>query len=280
MKFEIQTGMKAETRRPKAERNPKAEARTGQPVIIGGEAPRTLNSDFGFRPSFGLRISAFGFRAPSGRAAFTLIELLIVIAIIAILAAMVIPISGAVNRSKIRAKARVELEQVATAIELYKAKLGHYPPDNPFNPATNQLYFELLGTAFTNGVYVTLDGSAHVNAADLGPIFGLNNSGNPKVGGIINNSQGVVGDEGRVATAFLNGLKPGEVATIQSPSADIVKVLVAAVPTPNPTWLNTISYVSSNPTNNPNSYDLWVDVLISGKTNRLSNWNKEPITVP
>src|SRR6185369_12714744 len=70
-------------------------------------------------------------------AGFTLIELLIVIAIIAIPAAMVIPISGAVNRNKIRAKARVELEQVATAIELYKSKLGHYPPDNPGNPWTN-----------------------------------------------------------------------------------------------------------------------------------------------
>ena len=39
--------------------------------------------------------------------------------------------------------------------------------------------------------------------------------------------------------------------------------------------VNTIRYVSSNPTNNPNSYDLWVDVLIGGKTNRISNWNKD-----
>src|SRR4051812_16686378 len=69
---------------------------------------------------FGLRASTFG---------FTLIELLIVIAIMAILAAMVIPISGAVNRNKIKAKARGQLELVATWIDLYKAKLGHYPPD-------------------------------------------------------------------------------------------------------------------------------------------------------
>src|SRR5689334_8647828 len=98
--------------------------------------------------------------------AFTLIELLIVISIMAILAAMIIPISGAVSRNRIKAKARTELEQVATGIELYKAKLGHYPPDNPGKPSTNQLYFELLGATVTNmfgqNFYVTLDGSAAV----------------------------------------------------------------------------------------------------------------------
>jgi hypothetical protein len=33
-------------------------------------------------------------------------------------------------------------------------------------------------------------------------------------------------------------------------------------------------YNSSNPTNNPNGYDLWIDLSISGKTNRISNWNR------
>jgi hypothetical protein len=43
--------LKSEGRNPKAERRPKAEGRNLEP----------LNSDFGFRASFGLRISAFGF---------------------------------------------------------------------------------------------------------------------------------------------------------------------------------------------------------------------------
>jgi prepilin-type N-terminal cleavage/methylation domain-containing protein len=213
-----------------------------------------------------------------GRNAFSLIELLIVIAIIALLAAMVIPISGAVSRSKIRAKARVELERVATAIDLYKAKLGHYPPDNVGNPATNQLYFELLGTTFANGVYTTLDGSAQVRAASLLSVFGANPNGSPRVAGFINCTQGGVSDEGRVATPFLIGLKPDEVATIVS-GADNVKLLVAGVPSPAGR-LNTVAYVSSNPTNNPTTYDLWIDVVLSGKTNRLSNWSKEAVTLP
>jgi hypothetical protein len=34
--------------------------------------------------------------------------------------------------------------------------------------------------------------------------------------------------------------------------------------------------VSTNPTNNPGSFDLWIDVLYGGKTNRISNWSKDP----
>jgi prepilin-type N-terminal cleavage/methylation domain-containing protein len=211
------------------------------------------------------------------RPAFTLIELLVVIAVIAVLAAMIIPITGAVNRNKLRAKARVELERVATGIDLYKAKMGHYPPDNPGNPATNQLYFELLGTTFTNGIYTTLDGSALVKAADLGTVFG--GSPTPRVGGFMNTTQGGGSDESRSASAYLKGLKPDEVALIYTNSGDTVKILVAGVPPP-PNALNNISYVSSNPTNNPNSYDLWVDIVISGKTNRISNWNSQIMVLP
>src|ERR1700751_3501851 len=75
--------------------------------------------------------------------AFTLIELLVVIAVISLLAAMIFPITGAVTRNRIRSRARTELEKVVTAIEVYKSKLGHYPPDNPDNATVNQLYYEL-----------------------------------------------------------------------------------------------------------------------------------------
>jgi hypothetical protein len=39
--------------------------------------------------------------------------------------------------------------------------------------------------------------------------------------------------------------------------------------------VNPFSYNSVNPTHNPNSYDLWVDLVIGGKTNRISNWSKQ-----
>jgi prepilin-type N-terminal cleavage/methylation domain-containing protein len=212
----------------------------------------------------------FGSKARRG---FTLIELLIVIAIIAILAAMIIPVTGAVNRTKIKSKAHTELERIATSIELYKAKLGHYPPDNPNNPALNQLYFELVGTTITNGTYVTLDGAAQVSVAALPMVFGS------WVGGFINTSRTGAGDESRPAGRFLDSLKPDESITITSPPPNLTKLLVAAVPAPVG-YINYFSYVSSNPTNNPNSFDLWVDVVINGKTNRINNWSRQPVILP
>ena len=56
---------KSETRRPKAERNPKAEIRI-QSHFSGVVAHRlTLFQDFGFRPSFGFRVSVFRFQGRS-----------------------------------------------------------------------------------------------------------------------------------------------------------------------------------------------------------------------
>jgi hypothetical protein len=155
--------------------------------------------------------------------------------------------------------------------------MGHYPPDTPGNPGTNQLYFELLGTTFTNNIYTTLDGSAVVAASKLATDFRSIPAG--AVGGIVNTSQGSSGDEGRSASAFLQGLKPGQVATIDNSGGNLVKILISSVPN-SANRLNTICYVSSSPTNNPNSYDLWVDVMINGITNRISNWNKDPIINP
>src|SRR5690242_16221723 len=124
-------------------KNPKVVSRKAESEKAGKRKPEEMRSaEWGVRngaagfPLF--RFRAFRFSAPG----FTLIELLIVISIMAILAAMIIPISGAVSRNRIKAKARAELEQVATGIELYKAKLGAYPPDNPRDPSINQLYFE------------------------------------------------------------------------------------------------------------------------------------------
>ncbi|HWW00070.1 MAG TPA: prepilin-type N-terminal cleavage/methylation domain-containing protein [Candidatus Acidoferrum sp.] len=222
------------------------------------------------------RASGFTSRSTTG---FTLIELLVVIAVIAILAALIFPVTGAVNRAKIRSKARAELGEVQLGIDNYKAKLGHYPPDNPGLPTTNQLYFELLGTTNIGTaaapIYQTLDGSARVAASFLNADFG---SG---VSGFVNCTPAGGGDEGRFATPFLSGLKPGQIASM--PSDQNVKFIVCSVPSPNTATLGYLGagtltpfyYNSSNPTNNPGTYDLWVDVMVAGKTNRISNWNKE-----
>ena len=211
--------------------------------------------------------------------AFTLIELLIVIAIISILAALIIPVTGAVNRNKMRAKARTELTLVQMAIENYKTKMGHYPPDNPGLPSTNQLYFELLGCTNLGNGFATLDGSAQIQQTEFRQAFG------PGVSGFVNCVASTGGEEARQAGRFIPGdLKPAQVGSW--PTDPNVKALVSSIPwsDPNPsTWfwgvqgLNPFYYNSSNPTNNPGTFDLWVDVVIAGKVNRISNWSRDPI---
>ena len=64
---------------------------------------------------------------PTRQRAFTLIELLTVIAIIAILAAIIIPTVGGARNSAIRAKTKAQFGQWASAMELYRQEYGFYP---------------------------------------------------------------------------------------------------------------------------------------------------------
>lgn len=61
------------------------------------------------------------------RAAFTIIELLTVIAVIGILAAILIPTVSSVRRSAAKAKTKVQFSQWAAAIEAFRSEYGYYP---------------------------------------------------------------------------------------------------------------------------------------------------------
>ncbi len=63
----------------------------------------------------------------SGRPAFTLIELMAVITIIVILAALVIGSMGFVQDKQARSKAKVQVELLSKALEEYKLDTGSYP---------------------------------------------------------------------------------------------------------------------------------------------------------
>src|ERR1041384_646935 len=78
-------------------------------------------------------------------AAFTLIEMLVVISIIGILAALIIGVMPAVNEKQIRSKVSAEREAVESAIERYKLDKGFYPPDNTLFTNFPSLYYELQG---------------------------------------------------------------------------------------------------------------------------------------
>src|SRR6266496_2899891 len=96
-------------------------------------------------------------RAASG--AFTLIEMLVVIGIIGILAALIVGQASSSGAKKVQSRVRTELNQLVGAIESYHKKNGFYPPDHAKGSAmapwtTDQLtplYYELTGSEPPDG---------------------------------------------------------------------------------------------------------------------------------
>lgn len=65
------------------------------------------------------------------RRGFTLLELLVVIAVIGVLAALLFPTVGAARRSAQAARTKVQFTQWAAAIEAFRSEYGHYPAFDP-----------------------------------------------------------------------------------------------------------------------------------------------------
>jgi prepilin-type N-terminal cleavage/methylation domain-containing protein len=88
--------------------------------------------------------------------AFTLIEMLVVIAIIGILAGLVLYLGPTVHDSQKRKTVQAQMVQLDMIIEQYKAVKGYYPPTNPAatqdNAYLNTLYYELTGQALPSSV--------------------------------------------------------------------------------------------------------------------------------
>jgi prepilin-type N-terminal cleavage/methylation domain-containing protein len=219
------------------------------------------------------------------RPGFTLIELLVVISIMGILAGFVLAVLGGVARTKYINTASAELGQIQSALEDYKAKYGVYPPSNanPTGtyawPVTNsmvpQLYYELCGVTNNGTYFVTLDGSSQIKITDVQTAYG--------VGGFINCSKGS-GEEVAPARNFLLALKQNRIGSIQN-NGIATSNLLTSVHGPDSTYYPFgTSYPNVNPfryvypgINNPNSYDLWVQLVIGGKTNLVCNWSKQAI---
>jgi type II secretory pathway pseudopilin PulG len=82
-----------------------------------------------------------GFGARRGerryKVAFTLIELIVVVAIIVILVGLVLSIVGYVQKKAARARAETEIAAISAACESYKADNGIYPRDTTNNTTDN-----------------------------------------------------------------------------------------------------------------------------------------------
>ncbi len=223
------------------------------------------------------------------RSGFTLIELLVVIAVMAILAGFTLVVVGQIKKTEYVSTARAELTQIESALKDYNSKYGTYPPSNlNVSPLVNTLYYELSGVTVATGnngiqTYKTLDTACSIAQPNYKSAF---NAGGSSIDGILNCTQGA-GDDLKAARNFLPSLKPNRIGTSASPFSNGIAVtnLITAMQGPDTKYTPLgANYPDLNPfryqypgTNNPSSYDLWIQLVINGKTNLICNWTKTVI---
>jgi len=213
--------------------------------------------------------------------------MLVVISVIAILAALIFPVVASVKKQGILNRTRTEMEQIATALEGYKGKKGFYPPGNADtqNQALSSLYYELCGALYTNNppqYFQVLRGSEVISATDLGTLFALSQPFGVLNSSYVSNPQNNTEVQAAEAQRFLGPLRAGQSLLVQQGP---VQCSVLGVVQEGPLMfqgamgsggkINPWRYDPAG-TNNPNGYDLWVDITIGSKNYRVSNWSKTP----
>ncbi|MEY2409332.1 MAG: hypothetical protein QOF48_2002 [Verrucomicrobiota bacterium] len=181
----------------------------------------------------------------TSRRAFTLIEILVVIGIVALLAGLVVYLLPGITEKRVRGRVTAELEALKTIIGQYKEKTGFYPPDNSNNVALPPLFYELKAVE------------------PLGPQERIELN----IGGIAN-----AGGEGSTKTDFFPSLKPSGTNSITTNGA-VLWMLVVPYKGPGGD-INPWHYNSSNPQHNIDGYDLWAEVVIGDKTIVIGNWKE------
>lgn len=226
-------------------------------------------------------------------------EMLVVIGVIAILASMTVGVVSLAKTSSQEKRIEGQLNKLVTAIEQYKSKVGYYPPDHQLtgangqprfdsrgrplvNPVMNPLYYELSGVVVDiNAKTFTAVGDPIEHSLSPGQVtswFGAN--------GFQNSGR----DLASVPSVF-NGFKDSDYrlvdgSTINGSPAGSAKLLTVPVDwarqfeNSNPlgkTTLNVWKYNSSNPTNNPTTFDLWAEIPTINESGQfelkvIGNW--------
>jgi prepilin-type N-terminal cleavage/methylation domain-containing protein len=200
------------------------------------------------------------------RHAFTLIEMLVVIAIIGIVAALVINMNVTAQTKKKEAQVKGDAASLLLAINDYQSKLNFYPPDNPnvdsnvpgpiydAYAATNPLIYELTGATNNypaSGSILLFDGTN--TAPNFTTLFGR--------AGVNNANQ-----DAPPQNFFNSGPQPKEYAAYAGGFG--LEGLIVPVPISNdPTQTNFWHYDSSS-TNRHNlqSFDLWAEYISANKS--------------
>jgi prepilin-type N-terminal cleavage/methylation domain-containing protein len=108
--------------------------------------------------------------------AFTLVELLVVISIIAILAAMLLPVLAAVKKHALVVKAQLQVNDLATAIEGYDSAYGRFPVSTNAQIAASAANgdFTYGGTFQTNGgAYIVQNPATYTYQANNAEVIAI-----------------------------------------------------------------------------------------------------------
>ena len=120
--------------------------------------------------------STFDIRHSSFRAAaaFTLIELIVVIAIIIVLAGLILSTVGYVQKKGARARAETEIAAISAACESYKADNGVYPNSDDTNNLDPRANGDPTATAYSQAsfyLYTQLSGDSTGNRSPTGKSY-------------------------------------------------------------------------------------------------------------
>jgi prepilin-type N-terminal cleavage/methylation domain-containing protein len=170
------------------------------------------------------------------KSAFTLVELLTVIAIIAILTAMLLPVLSKGKLSALKTQARIQANDIATAIQAYDSAYGRFPISSAVQTAAGTNDFTYGGAVFANAIATgTLSTSDSIYTTDnsevIATLMNYTNYLSPPYAPTINanykkNSQKTV-----FLNAKMSGWVPGQAGT---PSPGVGNDLVYRDPWGNP----------------------------------------------
>jgi prepilin-type N-terminal cleavage/methylation domain-containing protein len=214
-------------------------------------------------------------------AAFTLIEVLVVIAIMGIIAAMVLTGGQYASTVKKETAVKAEREKLQTMIDNYQAKLNFYPPDNgnlaalsssaaeylyENYTASNALIYELTGvTNLTNSALIFNGNTISLASGDFPNYFNRT--------GIAN------ADSSEPQNFFKPPPMPQDYTNYPGTPLHSYDALGLLVPVPlTGTQPNFWHYdASSARRHNQNSYDLWAEFAVGNKNGKVvvetnGNW--------